>query len=184
MANANGLKCAATSRRTISEYSRRELQEAFSKCDPEGTGATSIKNLKTILRSLGFEPRNDEIQVLTTKIEENGKEQKKKSFTSAQFTVFILLYSDKVTFEELSDLLSEKLDERNGINEMHAAFELFDCDFKGYITIDDLRRVAEELGETIAEDQLKEMILEADTRSTGNVCENDFYAIMKKTSLY
>ncbi|KAM3723553.1 Caltractin [Dirofilaria immitis] len=167
MANANGLKCAATSRRTISEYSRRELQEAFSKCDPEGTGATSIKNLKTILRSLGFEPRNDEIQVLTTKIEENGKEQK-----------------DKVTFEELSDLLSEKLDERNGINEMHAAFELFDCDFKGYITIDDLRRVAEELGETIAEDQLKEMILEADTRSTGNVCENDFYAIMKKTSLY
>lgn len=63
--------------------------------------------------------------------------------------------SDKITFKELSDLLSEKLDERNGIKEMHAAFELFDSDFKGYITIDDLRRVAEELGETIAEDQLK-----------------------------
>uniref|UniRef100_A0A8R1U0K3 EF-hand domain-containing protein n=1 Tax=Onchocerca volvulus TaxID=6282 RepID=A0A8R1U0K3_ONCVO len=167
MANVDSLQCAATSQRTISEYSRRELQEAFSKCDPEGTGATSIKNLKTILRSLGFEPRNDEIRILTAKIEENGKQQK-----------------DEVTFEELSDLLSEKLDERNGISEMHAAFELFDCDLKGYITIDDLRRVAEELGETIAEDQLKEMILEADTRGNGNVCENDFYAVMKKTSLY
>lgn len=63
--------------------------------------------------------------------------------------------SDKVTFEELSDLLSEKLDKRNGIKEMHAAFELFDSDSKGYITVDDLRKVAKELGETIAEDQLE-----------------------------
>uniref|UniRef100_A0A915Q2Q2 EF-hand domain-containing protein n=1 Tax=Setaria digitata TaxID=48799 RepID=A0A915Q2Q2_9BILA len=155
------------SQRTISEYSRRELQEAFSKCDPESTGVTSIKNLKTILRSLGFEPRNDEIRVLTAKIEENGKQRK-----------------DKVTFEELSALLSEKLDERNGVREMRAAFELFDSDFKGYITIDDLRKVAKELGETIAEDQLREMILEADTRGSGNVCEADFCTMMKKTSLY
>ncbi|EFO27206.1 hypothetical protein LOAG_01271 [Loa loa] len=167
MANVVGFQCTAASQQTISEYSRRELQEAFSKCDPRGTGTTSIKNLKTILRSLGFEPRNDEIRVLTAKIEENGKRQK-----------------DKVTFKELSNLLSEKLDERNGIKEMHAAFELFDSDSKGYITIDDLRRVAEELGETIAENQLKEMILEADTRGNGNVCEDDFYTVMKKTSLY
>ncbi|EJW82075.1 EF hand family protein [Wuchereria bancrofti] len=154
-----GLQCTEASQQTISEYSRRELKEAFSKCDPEGTG--------TILRSLGFEPRNDEIRVLTEKIEGNGKQQK-----------------DKVTFKELSDLLSEKLDERNGIREMHAAFELFDSDFKGYITVADLRRVAGELGETIAEDQLKEMILEADTRRSGNVCEDDFYTVMKKTALY
>lgn len=52
-------------------------------------------------------------------------------------------------------MLSEKLDERNGVKEMHAAFELFDSDCKGYITVDDLRRVAKELGETIAEEQLK-----------------------------
>lgn len=166
MANVD-LQCTEASQQTISEYSRRELKEAFSKCDPEGTGVTSIKNLKTILRSLGFEPRNDEIRILTEKIEGNGKQQK-----------------DKVTFRELSNLLSEKLDERNGIREMHAAFELFDSDFKGYITVDDLRRVAGELGETIAEDQLKEMILEADTRGSGNVCEDDFYTVMKKTALY
>ncbi|KAK6101684.1 EF hand family protein [Brugia malayi] len=158
MANVD-LQCTEASQQTISEYSRRELKEAFSKCDPEGTG--------TILRSLGFEPRNDEIRILTEKIEGNGKQQK-----------------DKVTFRELSNLLSEKLDERNGIREMHAAFELFDSDFKGYITVDDLRRVAGELGETIAEDQLKEMILEADTRGSGNVCEDDFYTVMKKTALY
>lgn len=46
MANIVGFQCTAASQQTISEYSRRELQEAFSKFDPEGTGVTSIKNLK------------------------------------------------------------------------------------------------------------------------------------------
>lgn len=46
MAKAVGFQFTEASQQTISEYSRRELQEAFSKCDPEGTGATSIKNLK------------------------------------------------------------------------------------------------------------------------------------------
>lgn len=154
----------------MSEYSRRELQEAFSKCDPDGTGATSLKNLKAILRSLGFEPRNDEIRTLTARITES-KSQRKDS-------------SDTVTFEELCELLSDKLDGRNSINELRAAFELFDSDSKGFITIDDLRKVAAELGEAIPEDQLREMILEADTRGAGNVCETDFCAVMKKTSLY
>lgn len=45
MANV-GFQCTTASQQTISEYSRRELQEAFSKCDPEGTGTTSVKNLK------------------------------------------------------------------------------------------------------------------------------------------
>lgn len=169
MANISGVHSATLPQKTISEFSRRELREAFLKCDPEETGATSIKNLKAILRTLGFEPRNEEVRVLTAKIMENKGQQK---------------VPDTITFEELSDVLSDKLDERNGISEMRAAFDLFDYNSKGYITVDDLRKVAEELGESIPEEQLKEMISEADTRGSGNVCEADFCAIMKKTSLY
>ncbi|VDM96228.1 unnamed protein product [Thelazia callipaeda] len=168
MVSVDGLQSAAgVSKKAMSEYSRRELQEAFSKCDLEGTGTTSIKNLKTILRFLGFEPRNDEIRALTAKMGENEIRRK-----------------DRVTFDELANLLSEKLDERNRIKEMHAAFELFDSDSKGYIDIGDLRKVAKELGETIADDQLREMIMEADTQGNGHVSEADFCAVMKKTALY
>lgn len=46
MASIIGIQCTAAYQQTISEYSRRELHEAFSKCDPEGTGATPIKNLR------------------------------------------------------------------------------------------------------------------------------------------
>lgn len=34
-----------------------------------------IVSFQTILRSLGFEPRNDEIQLLAAKFEENGKQK-------------------------------------------------------------------------------------------------------------
>ncbi|VDN17207.1 unnamed protein product [Gongylonema pulchrum] len=170
MAEANSSEAVGAAKKAMSEFSRRELREAFSKCDPNETGVVPVKNLKTVLRSLGFEPRNDEIQALVAKIAET-KEQRKET-------------PDTVTFEELSELLSEKLDERNSVNEMRAAFELFDSESKGFITIEDLRKVAKELGENIPDDQLREMITEADTRGSGNVCEADFCAIMKKTSLY
>uniref|UniRef100_A0A914R5P8 EF-hand domain-containing protein n=1 Tax=Parascaris equorum TaxID=6256 RepID=A0A914R5P8_PAREQ len=46
------------------------------------------------------------------------------------------------------------MDQRSGISEMRAAFQLFDSDSKGFISVDDLRKVAEELSETVDDEQL------------------------------
>lgn len=53
------------------------------------------------------------------------------------------------------DLLSDKMDERNSLLELKAAFDLFDADSKGYISFEDLKKVAEELEENISEEQLQ-----------------------------
>ena len=45
---------------------------------------------------------------------------------------------------------------------MHV-FNLFDHDASGKITFEDLRRVADELGEEITDDELRNMISRADT---------------------
>ena len=45
---------------------------------------------------------------------------------------------------------------------MHV-FNLFDHDASGKITLEDLRRVADELGEEITDDELRNMIARADT---------------------
>ena len=42
-------------------------------------------------------------------------------------------------------------------------FNLFDTDGSGQITLEDLRRVADELGEDISDDELRNMIARADT---------------------
>ena len=45
----------------------RDLQIAFEIFDKDGTGNIDIKDLKVILRALGFEPQEDEIKKLLSK---------------------------------------------------------------------------------------------------------------------
>ena len=58
-------------------------------------------------------------------------------------------------------------------------FELFDDDKTGYISLQNLKRVARELGETNLDDaELLEMIERADTDHDGQISSEEFYSIM------
>ena len=58
-------------------------------------------------------------------------------------------------------------------------FELFDDDKTGYISLQNLKRVARELGETNMDDaELLEMIERADTDHDGQISSEEFYSIM------
>ena len=74
--------------------------------------------------------------------------------------------------------------ERDPLEEIRKAFRLFDDDETGRISIKNLRRVAKELGETMTDDELQEMIDEADRDGDGEISEEDFIRIMKKTNLF
>ena len=63
-------------------------------------------------------------------------------------------------------------------------FNLFDDDQTGHITLRNLKRVAKELGENMTDEELQEMIDEADRDGDGEVNEEEFFRIMKKTSLF
>jgi len=64
------------------------------------------------------------------------------------------------------------------------AFRLFDDDETGKISFKNLKRVAKELGENMTDDELQEMIDEADRDGDNEVNEEEFFRIMKKTSLF
>ena len=59
-------------------------------------------------------------------------------------------------------------------------FNLFDDDQSGKISLRNLKRVAKELGETMTDAELLEMIERADNDQDGEINFEEFYAIMTK----
>merc|ERR1711998_78432 len=68
--------------------------------------------------------------------------------------------------------------------EIREAFDLFDDDETNKISFKNLKRVAKELGENMTDEELQEMIDEADRDGDGEINEEEFMRIMKKTILY
>lgn len=59
-------------------------------------------------------------------------------------------------------------------------FKLFDDDDTGYISFKNLKRVSQELGENIPDEELREMIDEADRNGDKMIDFDEFYRVMKK----
>ena len=92
--------------------------------------------------------------------------------------------SGVIDFEEFLAMMTVKMSERDSREEILKAFRLFDDDETGKISFKNLKRVAKELGENMTDEELAEMIEEADRDGDGEINEEEFLRIMKKTSLY
>lgn len=66
---------------------------------------------------------------------------------------------------------------RDPREEILRAFDLFDEGKKGVIRLDDLERVARELGENLQPDELRAMIEEFDLDGDGGINREEFMAI-------
>ena len=65
--------------------------------------------------------------------------------------------------------MAQKIAQRDPQEEIIRAFQLFDSNGKGYISLDDLRRVAHDLGENLQEEELMAMIEEFDTHGNSRI---------------
>ncbi|CAG8649670.1 14678_t:CDS:2, partial [Acaulospora colombiana] len=74
--------------------------------------------------------------------------------------------------------VSERIFNRSPEEEIHRAFQLFDDDNTGKISLYNLRRVAKELGENLDEEDLQAMIDEFDLDDDGEINEQEFTKIM------
>jgi len=148
----------------LTDEQKTEIKEAFDLFDTDGSGSIDAKELKVAMRALGFEPKKEEIQKMISDVDDDG--------------------SGSIEYAEFLKMMTHKILNRDPKDEILKAFRLFDDDETGKISFKNLKRVAKELGERMTDEELQEMIDEADRDGDGEVNEEEFLRIMKKTNLF
>mmetsp|Transcript_40200 Transcript_40200/g.29647 ORF Transcript_40200/g.29647 Transcript_40200/m.29647 type:complete len:92 (-) Transcript_40200:26-301(-) len=69
---------------------------------------------------------------------------------------------------------------RSSKEEILKIFKLFDEDNTGRISFKNLKKISQEIGENLNDDELHEMIAEADRSGDGLITFEDFFRVMKK----
>ena len=137
-----------------------EIKEAFDLFDTDGSGTVEPKELKAAMESLGFEAKNATLFHLVSDLDEDG--------------------SNTIDFNEFLDLMSSQVSETDTKAEIYKIFTLFDVDKTNHINIKNLKKIAKDLGETLNDDDLLDLIQKGDSDGDGQVSFEDFYNIMTK----
>ena len=148
----------------LTDEQKQEIKEAFDLFDTDGLGKIDAKELKVAMRALGFETTKEEIRKIILDMDREG--------------------SGTIGYQDFLDLMTIKMQERDPVEEMRKAFRLFIDDEGNKISLRHLRRVAKDLGENMTDEELQEMIDEADRDGDGEISEEDFIRIMTKTNLF
>ena len=135
-----------------------ECKEAFSLFDKNGEGYITVKELGTLIRSLGKNPTEADLRDIANDLdaEKNG---------TIDFTDFLAA---------MNRLEKTSADEE----EIKEAFRVFDKDGNGLISASELKHVVTNLGEKLTEDEAEEMIREADIDGDGQVNYEEFVKVM------
>jgi Ca2+-binding EF-hand superfamily protein len=151
----------------------------FSLFDLDRDRHLDFHELRVALRALGFSlPKPELLEILGHSGVPRQVVQKQSSSRNIgdqqQPPVSQLLISQQA----FAQVAAQRMLAREPQEEINRAFDLFDSDQKGYIDLDDLKKVARELGETgLEEDELRAMIEEFDLDGKGGVGREAFINI-------
>ena len=170
---------------SLSEEQREEISEAFNLFDLDKDGYIDYHELKVAMKALGFDcPKQEILQILhqhgSTPTATQNPNQKAPSRDSARAAAQAAYPSPSrplLSFQTFQVLMAQRIVSRNPEDEILRAFELFDEGGKGRITLQDLQRVARELGETLGNDELVAMIEEFDLDGDNAISREEFVGI-------
>ena len=97
---------------------------------------------------------------------------KKNKILLQSKTLFIFLFSTgngTIDFPEFLTMMARKMKDTDSEEEIREAFRVFDKDGNGFISAAELRHVMTNLGEKLTDEEVDEMIREADIDGDGQV---------------
>ena len=106
---------------TLTDEQIAEFKEAFALFDKDGDGTITTKELGTVMRSLGQNPTEAELQDMINEVDADG--------------------NGTIDFPEFCTLMARKMKDTDSEEELKEAFRVFDKDGNGFISAAELRHM-------------------------------------------
>merc|ERR1719379_1938607 len=91
--------------------------------------------------------------------------------------------SGEIEFPEFLSLMASKLQDTDSVEEMREAFMVFDRDKSGAVSASELKHVMCNLGEQVTNEEVEDMIREADADGDGELSFEDFLQFIQARGL-
>ncbi|RWW62760.1 hypothetical protein BHE74_00030092 [Ensete ventricosum] len=149
-----GASKATTTPHSCGEKMTQRLRRGFA----GKKGCITTKELGTVMRSLGQNPTEAELQDMINEVDADG--------------------NGTIDFPEFLNLMARKMKDTDSEEELKEAFRVFDKDQNGFISAAELRHVMTNLGEKLTDEEVDEMIREADVDGDGQINYEEFVKVM------
>ena len=144
----------------FTEKEQKSFRNAFTLFDKDHDGKLSTKEVDDVLRFLGKDPSEYEMDFVLKDLDMYGKRN--------------------LTFPQFLKLLSQKYnDTKFNVEEMKAVFRIFDKDGDGYITADEIQEEMSKHGDVFTDKQIKQMMEGADSNGDGRIDYEEFVKLME-----
>lgn len=141
-----------TNSNSMDEESLNQIKETFLLFDQDNDGYITKQELSTLLRALGKNLTDLEINNLITQHEiENN---------SIDFDKFIIIINQITPKDTQNDLLN--------------AYELFDPENNGFIKVNEFKHIMTNLGEKLNTNEIENIIKDLDPQNEGKIYKNIF----------
>eukprot|EP00760_Papus_ankaliazontas_P005390 PhM_4_TR12538/c0_g1_i1/m.17294/K16465/CETN1; centrin-1 len=134
-----------------------QIKEMFDLFDSDGGGSIDTDEMMLALTQLGISESREEMEQIVSSIDADG--------------------SGAVEFDEFKLIIEQLMGTKDSDVEMQKAFFHFSGE-KDKITVADLRRVADEVGEDVSDELLHDLMRVADRDGDGLVGFSEFRAMM------
>ncbi len=135
-----------------------EYKEAFGLFDKDGRGEISTKELITVLRALGNNPTEEELEIMINEVDEDG--------------------SGTIDFKEFLEMMAKKLNDIDIEAELSDSFRVFDIDGNGMISVTELRYLLTSHGPKISHEEVDNIIRVADLDGDGHINFDEFIRLL------
>lgn len=141
----------------LTEGQIERFKNAFNLFDKDGDGTVRSREVGTVMRALGLNPTESEVNDLVNEVDEgNGL----------------------IDFPEFLVIMARKGDDENDAEELRESFENFDKDGTGKISMESFREIVTTMGEKITEEELNEFLEAMDLDPTDDIEYEDLIRLI------